>query len=128
MNSRLYHYEARLNEHIPSIISSTSYMLMTIPITTILLLLIHTTPIICIRSIHMRWHHAAMSSHFLVLQLNEALRSLLGNGFFVAENKQRCFADENAVNVFECSARGFRVEEIYCGKLKCAWGRGQKWE
>jgi hypothetical protein len=64
-----------------------------------------------------------MSSHFLVLQLNEALRSLLGNGFFVAENKQRCFADKDAVNVFECSPCGFGVEEVYCRNLECAEGR-----
>lgn len=81
--------------------------------------------IILICKLHMRRHHTTMSPDFFVLQLNESLWTLLGNSFFVAEDKQWCMPDEYAIDIFECATCGFGIEEINLKMLNVmVWGEG----
>jgi len=80
---------------------------------TLLLVFKHTVPIVFICKLNMRRHHTAMSPDLFFLHLNEALRTLLGDGFLVAEDEQWCMPDEYAIDIFERAACGFGIEEIY---------------
>jgi hypothetical protein len=103
---------------IPNWTSTFLSNLMSIPITTFLLFFVRATPIIRIRSIHMRRHYTTMPPHLLVLQLDESLRPIFRDGLFVTEYKQRCVADEDAVDIFEGPTRGFGVEEVHCVEVR----------
>jgi hypothetical protein len=77
-----------------------------------LLIVHHASTIVRIDSLHMARHNATMSSHFFMLELNEAFWTLLGDGFFVAEDEQRCVPYEDPIDVFETAPSGFGVEKI----------------
>jgi hypothetical protein len=61
----------------------------------------------------MAGYNTTMPSDFLMLKLNEAFRTPLGDGFFVAEDEQRCVPCEYAVDVFETASSCLGVEEIH---------------
>ena len=71
--------------------------------------------LICpIRRIYMARHNTAMPPHLLLLTLDENLRPLLCNSFFVLEYEQGGVTCEEAIDVLEGAAGCFRIEEIDC--------------